>query len=74
MANICFQTSNEKMVWQDLKKKCGDDHDSYSESFNPHGRRNSCPRSCIHLFDTHFDPTSTGQAAWRVSNIPSPFL
>lgn len=44
----------------------------YSSILTLQGRLNSWPLSWIHLFDTHFWPTRTGQAACLVSNIPSP--
>lgn len=44
----------------------------YSSILTLQGRLNSWPLSWIHLFDTHFWPTKTGQAACLVSNIPSP--
>ena len=47
---------------------------SYSSAKSPHGLLNSCPRSCIHLFETHLVPTRTGHAACLVLYIPSPFL
>jgi hypothetical protein len=43
---------------------------SYSSAKSPHGLLNSCPRSCIHLFETHLVPTKSlifylqGQAAF----------
>lgn len=49
------------------------DDDHYQNSSTPlsgckpHGRRNSWPRSWIHLLDTHLVPVRTGQAACRVA-------
>lgn len=42
------------------------EEEGQSVSWSPQRLLNSCPRSWIHLLDTHLLPTRTGQAACRV--------